>query len=393
MHDVVIVGAGPGGLFAAAELASRGLDAVVFEEHDDPGSPVHCTGIMAAEAFDEFDLPRDAILHPLRSARFFGPSRTFVEYVTGSRRTQAVVIDRRLFDAELCVRARNAGATVLTGKRVTDVRIDGRGVTLVFAGGEAVRGRACVLACGANYRFQKRLGLGMTSRYLRSAQLELPAPVADHTEVHFGLDTAPGGFAWAVPVRRPDRQCARVGVMCSRDARRYFDAFLQRVVHRWDFPEMCRAGLRPRSKLLPLGTVERTYTDRLVVVGDAAGLVKPTTGGGIYCSILSASIAAEILANAIADGDLRAAALGEYERRWRSKLADEFDAQALLRSVAVQLSDESMDELIDLVRTDGIMQIVRRTVAFNRHRRMIMSLLVHPAARRILKDRVLGTEA
>jgi len=52
MHDIAIVGGGPGGLYAASRLASRGFDVVVFEEHPAAGEPVHCTGVLASEAFD-----------------------------------------------------------------------------------------------------------------------------------------------------------------------------------------------------------------------------------------------------------------------------------------------------------------------------------------------------
>src|SRR6476660_6708045 len=110
MHDIAIVGGGPGGLCTAARLASRGFAVVVLEEHAMPGDPVHCTGVLAAEAFDEFDAPRSAILNPMSTARFFGPSGQWIEYTTP--RTEAVVIDRRLFDRALCEEAAAAGAEV-----------------------------------------------------------------------------------------------------------------------------------------------------------------------------------------------------------------------------------------------------------------------------------------
>ena len=73
IHDVAIIGGGPGGLYAATQLAKGGFDVAVFEEHAAPGLPVHCTGVLALEAFDEFDIPRDVILNSLETARFFGP--------------------------------------------------------------------------------------------------------------------------------------------------------------------------------------------------------------------------------------------------------------------------------------------------------------------------------
>src|SRR5439155_14449582 len=128
----------------------------------------------------------------------------------------------------------------------------------------------------------------------------------------------------------------------------------------------------------------RTYGDRLLVVGDAAGLVKPTTGGGIYYSILSGTLAAEIGGEALEHNRLDAASLGAYEHAWRNQLADEFDAQHALRAAVSRLTDEDIDELFNLARTNGIMPIVRKTVRFNRHRDLIQALFRHAPSRRLL---------
>src|SRR5262249_28038035 len=115
MHDIAVVGGGPGGLYAACQLARRGLDVVVCEEHASAGEPVHCTGVLASEAFEEFDLPREVILNPLHTAQFFGPSGASIEYSPPA--VEAVVVDRRLLDAVLSDRAVEAGARVQVGVR------------------------------------------------------------------------------------------------------------------------------------------------------------------------------------------------------------------------------------------------------------------------------------
>src|SRR5206468_10016483 len=134
---------------------------------------------------------------------------------------------------------------------------------------------------------------GIPNLLLRSAQAELPADELHEVEVYFGSRLAPGGFAWAVPVRRGGAAFVRVGVMCDGHSTQHFERVLDHIRARWGVPRS--ATPEPRQKILPLEPIQRTYANRLLVVGDAAGLVKPTTGGGIYYSLLSASLAADAL--------------------------------------------------------------------------------------------------
>jgi flavin-dependent dehydrogenase len=170
--------------------------------------------------------------------------------------------------------------------------------------------------------------------------------------------------------------------MCDRGAGRHFTDVVARLSDRWGIrPSDLR---HPRRKILPLGPIERTYSHRVVALGDAAGLVKPTTGGGIYYSLLSASLAAETVAEQLSRNELTAGGLANYERRWRKRLGAELRWQLLLRRVAQRLSDEDIDALFELARTDGVMPLVRRTAAFNHHREFIAALFKHPPARRLL---------
>ena len=385
-RDVIIVGGGPGGLMAAACLAREGLDVAVLEEHTQVGAPVHCTGVLAQEAVGELDLPRESILNLLSTARFYSPSGRHISYTTPT--TEALVIDRAVFDRRLARDAEASGAAIRVGARVTDVRTGAASAEVELESGETLSGRAVILACGASYAFQRRLGLGLPSVHLNSAQLEVPATRTGDVELHFGTATAPRGFAWAVPVTRSAGHFVRIGLMCDGDPARPFANVLARLGPSWGVtPEIPSA---PRRRLLPLAPIQRTYTDRLLAIGDAAGLVKPTTGGGIYYSIVSARIAADVLTEALRRDRLDADMLSRYQTTWRRQLMPEFRAQLAMRMLAQRLSDHEIDLLFELAQTDGIMPIVRRTAHFNSHRNLIAALFRHPPARRVLFRRLVG---
>ena len=383
MHDTIIVGGGPGGLYTSLLLARAGFDVVVLEEHTTSGEPVHCTGVLAAEAYDEFDLPREAMLNSLRTVRFYPPCGTPVDYTTPA--VEAVVVDRLLFDRGLYGRARSAGVTIETGAKVTSLTVNDKDVVVRVGNGRELRARSCVLACGASYSLQHRLNLGAPAVQLQSAQIELPALRSGAVEVHLGERVAPKGFAWIVPVVREDGMAAKVGLMCDSNAARFFKLFLSRVSVRWGLNPAAVAGAgAPRYKLLPLAPIRRTFADRVLAVGDAAGLVKATTGGGIYYSLVSAAAAAEVLSDALQKDTLRAATLKAYETRWRQRLGAELRAQLALRMLAHRLGDPDIEALFELARTDGVMPLVSRFGRFNNHRDLIVSLFKHPPARRVL---------
>lgn len=392
VHDAVVIGAGPAGSHISRLLALQGFDVVLLEEHGGAGEPVHCTGILAEEAYDEFDIAPGAVLNSLSAVRFHSPGGDSISYNGGN--FSALVIDRSQFDRTLLARAEDDGVGVVRGRRVTAVDASSDGVRVTDDTGHSVRSRAYVLACGASYGLQRQLGMGMPSVFLQSAQLEVPVDHHHDVEVFFGRDVAPAGFAWVVPVDRPAGRHARVGVMCDGDAHHYFHRLVTEIGARWGIPTVSAedAEFAPRLKLLPLAPVPRTYAERGIAVGDAAGLVKATTGGGIYYSLLSAQIGADVVGRRLADDRLTADDLREYETGWRDRLGSELDAQLMLRRGAARLIDSDINRVFRLVGRESVMALIRRTAKFNQHRDVISSLMSHTPLRHVFGPPSPGTK-
>jgi digeranylgeranylglycerophospholipid reductase len=384
---VAVIGGGPAGLIAARQLSARGFSVRVFEEHDHIGSPVHCTGVLGVDAFAELDLPRRAIVGSARSARFISASGKTV--VIDGDHVRAAVVDRSVFDRELAASARAAGAAIHTGVRVASLAESTEAVTVLTSAG-SVRARSAVLACGASYRFTRALGLGLPRVLVHSAQLEVPFHALEHVEVHLGRRFAPGGFAWIVPFDRDGATFARIGLLCNRDAAAHFETFARAIRDAYEIEAPWPAA---RLKALPLAPIARTWTERILVVGDAAGLVKPTTGGGIYYGLLTGHLGAAVLGDVLRDDGFGGRSLKEYERRWRALLGPDIRAGLAFRAIAARLTDGAVDRLVELASVEGpgrLAAVLKQTADFNWHRSAASALLRHAEFRRIVLGAIWG---
>ena len=380
MLDTIVVGGGPAGLFCALLLAEAGFDVAVVEEHETVGVPTHCTGVVSDELSDLFKLPQSAILSRPTTCVLASPTgRTFS---FNYNEEGIAVIDRAEFDRELGAAAMRAGVDITYGRKVVQIRHEPTHVRVLAADGAALAARTCVIACGVGYGLQRQLGLGLPSRFLHSAQLEVDADIPDSVvELHLGRATAPEGFAWVVPVRRGGCRRAKIGIMMRGDAASHVQRFFSR---RGLAGHNAPSHPEPMRRLLPVGPASPTFGDRVLTIGDAAGLTKPTTGGGIFYSLISARLAAETLISALRDDGLSSADLAVYEARWRAQLGPHLRISSRIRRLFTKLADHEIDKLLGALMSDDVQRAIRQTIRFNWHGELIRALLRHPGVKSVL---------
>ena len=381
MHDLAIVGGGPAGLLAARLCAEAGLDVVLFEEHETIGEPVHCTGIISLETAALAKIADDIVVGRIHRARLTGPggAECLVNWMaTGSE--EILVVDRGQFDRVLLEQAQRAGAVIRTGARVDDIQVSAASIALASRG-RHISARACVLACGVSYRLHRQLGFALPGQVMHTAQVEVESEASDAVELFFGRDVAPDGFVWSVPILRGDRPALKVGALARGDAGACLARFLQR-------PEV-RARLRSSAgravrRLLPLSPAPQTAGDRILLVGDAGGFTKPTTGGGIYYSLLTATLAAETLIEAFQAARFDGEALGRYEERWERALGADLRVAAWLRQFLGRCRDGEIDGLVRALASESVQAVIHDTARFNRHREAILALVREPGIAKLL---------
>jgi digeranylgeranylglycerophospholipid reductase len=380
--DVIVVGAGPSGLRTAARLAGAGLDVRVLERKPRPGTGVVCTGIVGQEVFEDLGIDRGSVVEELRRVRLVSPLAT--EIVYEHPRPFACVVDRERFDGALAGAATAAGASLVCDTRVESIAVNADGVEIVARAGDGAarreRAALAVLATGVDFGLQKRLGLSSPRDFLMGAQVECEHPGADMTTLFFGRGVAPGAFAWSVPAGRGR---ARIGLLTQKDPR---DCLRRLLESRFEDVRVTDESCGIRTKPVAQGLLARTFGDRVIAVGEAAGQTKTTTGGGISYGLACADLAAEEVRGCFDRSSFGPADLAGYERRWKSLLEKEILIGQTTRRMCARLSDGRIESLFQLARVDGIVPIIRDRADFDRHSGLIFALLQRLSFIRFFRD-------
>jgi flavin-dependent dehydrogenase len=251
--------------------------------------------------------------------------------------------------------------TVKDDRVVVEVAHDGEGLKL--------EARAAVIATGFGTRLVD--GLGKIGDFVIGAQAEVETRDIDEVEVYLGQEIAPGFFAWLVPTSPP---MALVGLLSRRNPEFYLKKLISSL-HAQGKVTSTEGNLSYRG--IPLEPLARTYSKRLLVVGDAAGQVKPTTGGGIYYGLVCADIAARNLGQALEKDNLSAKSLANYEREWKRKLGWELRICYWGRKLYEHLNDRQIDRIFDIIKTNGIDDALLKAddLSFDWHGKAILRLV------------------
>jgi len=354
IYDAAVIGAGPGGSAAAHYLAKQGRSVLLLDKSDFPRDKTCGDGLTprALSILDDMGILDESeqagfringlSLHAKGGASMLAAIPTHPEYPD-----HLLVVPRFRLDDIVRRRAVESGAHFESPVRVLGLKVEGEHVN-IFADREGTplnyKARVTILAIGANMRMLQDIGL--LKRLPRTlvavrAYYEGMQGLDDRVQAHFDGVPMPA-YGWVFPVAA---DAANVGVGIWRDKgyeasekvslRAALDTFLASNKMK---PMMAGARLVGPIKSYPLRidfTSAPTYSERILLVGETAGLVSPLTGEGIDFALESGRLAAEFLAGVFARGDFSRRAFSGYDRLLRSHFQSIFRFLGYLRHLYV----------------------------------------------------------
>ncbi len=384
--DVAVVGGGPVGSYAALQLQKRGIQATVFEEHPQIGTPSHCAGHISIRSLKTLGLyPLPGIVENNFSvANMYSPQGSKFSLHLSAPVTTA--LNRAKFDQMLAEQAEAAGARFQFSSRAESlVRQSGNigGVRVKKAdGSETLVNSKVVCDCE-----------GISSRLIRQAGLQVLNPKGlvyaveteiegtqdtdlDAVEVYFGKGYAPGFYGWLIP--RPDGT-AKLGLATNKGNPQIH---LKRLMtkHPVASRQLAKAKILTSGyhTISLAGPIPQAYTDGFLAAGDCASQVKPTTGGGVIFGLTAAKEAADVAAQAIQSGDTSAGALSEYQRRCNSLFNFDFRVMLRLRKFLDALSDEKLDEMFRICGKLGVDKALKDSTEIDFQGKLLLSAASKP---------------
>jgi digeranylgeranylglycerophospholipid reductase len=370
--DLVVVGAGPGGLYAAVKALELGLTVHIFDKKTVVGVPVKCGEYFpvrkemeyllpsAGDYMHVFDVPQEAVDNFCKTIRVISPKGREFEF-----EFQSYVLDRTRLEQGMAKKAIKLGGTIQLGTPVELVSNEGE-LLVGKNRSDSVRAKVVIAADGFPSKIAKSAGI-LTEDYMTPnnvainyeylmTELRVDQTV---TDMYFGTEFAPGGYGWIIP---KGNQSANVGIGIRtsfsgrEEGRSYLDFFL----HECDLTKSKLEGGKPGTMIadvLPVdGPVKQTFSAHVMAVGDAAAMVMPTNGGGISTAMITGEIAGEVSADHLLNGTT----LSVYERRWKEVMGREMRVSTKLRRYAdpFMRSDFAFNLIMRFLGEKGIKDVI-----------------------------------
>ena len=360
MLDALVVGAGPSGSRTAWNLAKAGYDTVLIDTAEVIGEPCQCAGLITPRTFDYLGYERP-ILQEMDGARLWGPKDSYLDFRASE--TKALVIDRPDLDRSIANKAVDSGAKLLHGHTyLGHEKIEGgiRSEIKNKDGKFTLESKLLFGSDGPLSRVAKNSGIRSKREILTAfgADVEGYQGRENHVDLFVGSDLAPRFFGWGIPTGPNEGRIGLATTLPHRPMSFFRDYF------RKGAPSKLLGGAKIVnliSGMIPFGTANPSYTDNVILTGDAAGMAKPTSGGGIYSGLISADAAFEVADRALQRGQLDSKMLSPYQDLLKQRIGGELSKGYHLRKAFLSLNDNQLAEIIEMLGEPNVKKVIEKT--------------------------------
>ena len=358
--DVAIIGGGPIGGYVAKNIASAGLKATIFEEHQTVGKPLKCAGLVSSRVLEFCKHSKNSVIqNKIYGARIHSPAGHVL--TIGGNRVHAFVIDRPQFDKEIINSALDEGAGLSLQSKIIDAKRIKNQIqirTTHKRKNRDIKSKLVIGADGAHSQIRKIFNFPQPTEYLKGFGAEVTNTILNpkFVEIFLGQKIAPGFFAWVIPLNSEGSH-ARIGLCINKQSKyslKQCFTFLMKTK-----PLQQAEPSKYIGGTIPFNPLKKTTDSNIMLVGDAAAQVKPTSGGGLYPGLTCARLCSSVAIQAFEQEKFNNQFLKKYHKYWTSEIGKELSLGMKFRSIFKRLNDDQLEIIIDKLDTNRIRDIIR----------------------------------
>jgi geranylgeranyl reductase family protein len=399
-YDVTVVGAGPAGSTAAKFLSEKGFNTLLIDKEKFPRDKP-CGGGLPLRVLQQFPyVVSDEIIEAYSSSgTVFSPS---LKYYIEIRKDRPIISTtlRKKFDFKLVQYAKDAGVVFKDESAVSTVRLSDGSAKVYLDNGEGVDSEVIIGADGVNSCIAKNTGLrrrGTEKGMCLFQEFDVDEKTMDeyfsesrHCYIHSRFRKSPG-YGWVFPKKRHLNVGFGViqGYRMISQQQHLLECYQQylSLLKEQDLIPQYLPETPLKGGALPTQPLEKTYSKRLLLIGDAAGLINPLSGEGIYYAMVSGKIAAEIITEAFEKNDVTEHFLSKYQDCWQNDFGKEID---LILKMVKRGSVDYTDKVIKIASTDEtltdmMMGVIVGEISVEEYKWKIIRRLFYSSLRNSLK--------
>ena len=365
-YDVIVVGGRVAGSVSSLFASKNDLDVLMIEKRQEIGVPLQCAEATFDRTFETIGIkPSNKYVRTeVYGADLYSPDGNNFRMEPGNEK--GYILDREVFDKSLAIESANAGTDIMMKTTAKDLIIRNGKVCGVIAKqlGKTFEIEADIVIAADGIESNMARMAGLNTKWGINdigscAQYKMTGIETDphYVELYFGNNLAPGGYVWVFP---NDYGVTNVGIgirNSKKTAYEYLNDFIKNPKYKYGKIIEIDIGGVPLS-----GPIEKTYTDGLMVVGDAAGHVDPITGGGIDLAAICAKFAGQVSAEAIHNNDTSSVFLKKYEDLWKDEIGDLIKRNLKYRKIFDKLTDDELNSLSKFMKENDLDSISKRAL-------------------------------
>ena len=349
--DSIVVGAGPIGGYLSKKLNDYGHSVLLLEEHDEIGRPFQCAGLVNPAAMETIGL-ESSILTSIWGANIHSPNGKRVS-IGDPNIPRTFSVCRKIFDEAVVMQSIATGTEIMLSTKPVSASIENEYVEVNIDGPNGSETVRCKLLCGADGAHswvRRKFRMGNPTETMIGFQIEVTGYSGDDgmLDMYTGESIAPGFFSWAIPTGETTRlgTWTKANLMGGTSSEEFMSRLIEDKNLNSRFAD-CSEVARFCGPV-PSGIVRRPMRERVALFGDAAGICKPTTGGGIGPGFKQVDMLVPLLSNAISENDLSEVRMKALSSKLKQMKRDQRKKRALRDAFLTEMNDSELEDIFSV---------------------------------------------